>query len=220
MQQRQLRLGDVLDDYCPRERRITNHVVVAMVGDEVKQTRCSTCDADHQYKHAKVPRARRKVESPAALHLPPAAAPTRVVQEVAPLPAPMPPAVAVETVVPLPLAGEHVLPLTASAQTDEPPEVEGPVHRRLIRAALPRHDGQQSQARSTPDFTIRQPTGGRPNRFRPRQARGPQPFAGNRSGQTGGPIRGGTMGHGSPGGRPPAVGRPAKRHHSGRKGPK
>ena len=33
MQQRQPRLGDVLDDYCPRERRLTNHVVVAMIGD-------------------------------------------------------------------------------------------------------------------------------------------------------------------------------------------
>ena len=52
MQQRQLRLGDILDDYCPRERRLTNHVVVAMIGDDVKQTRCTTCDADHEYKHA------------------------------------------------------------------------------------------------------------------------------------------------------------------------
>ena len=60
MQQRQLRLGDILDDYCPRERRLTNHAVVAMVGDEVKQTRCTTCDAEHEYKHAKVPRQREK----------------------------------------------------------------------------------------------------------------------------------------------------------------
>src|SRR5438094_9515106 len=60
MQQRQLRLGDVLDDYCPRERRITNHVVVAMIEDQVKQTRCSTCDADHDYKNARVPAPRRK----------------------------------------------------------------------------------------------------------------------------------------------------------------
>ena len=67
MQQRQPRLGDVLDDYCPRERRVTNHVVVAMIGDAVKQTRCSTCDADHDYKQAKVPRVRRKTEAPAAL---------------------------------------------------------------------------------------------------------------------------------------------------------
>ena len=67
MQQRQPRLGDVLDDYCPRERRLTNHVVVAMIGDAVKQTRCTTCDADHDYKQAKVPRVRRKTEAPAAL---------------------------------------------------------------------------------------------------------------------------------------------------------
>ncbi len=60
MQQRRVRLGDVLDDYCPRERRITNHAVVAMIEDEVKQTRCTTCDAEHEYKHAKVPAPRRK----------------------------------------------------------------------------------------------------------------------------------------------------------------
>src|SRR5919204_2622463 len=68
MQQRQLRLGDILDDYCPRERRVTNHAVVAMVGPDVKQTRCTTCDAEHEDKHAKVPRQRRKPETPAALY--------------------------------------------------------------------------------------------------------------------------------------------------------
>src|SRR5437899_2415270 len=68
MQQRQLRLGDILDDYCPRERRVTNHAVVAMLGEDVKQTRCTTCDAEHEYKHAKVPRQRRKNETPAALY--------------------------------------------------------------------------------------------------------------------------------------------------------
>src|SRR6478609_6719518 len=59
MQQRQLRLGDILDDYCPRERRLTNHAVVAMIGDQVKQTRCTTCESEHEYKHARVPRQRR-----------------------------------------------------------------------------------------------------------------------------------------------------------------
>src|SRR5216684_1856464 len=68
MQQRQPRLGDILDDYCPRERRVTNHAVVAMLGNDVKQTRCTTCDAEHEYKHAKVPRQRRKNETPAALY--------------------------------------------------------------------------------------------------------------------------------------------------------
>src|ERR1044071_5771418 len=63
MQQRRLRLGDILDDYCPRERRITNHAVVAMIDDEVKQTRCTTCDADHEYKQARVPPPRRRKDA-------------------------------------------------------------------------------------------------------------------------------------------------------------
>ena len=79
MQQRQPRLGDILDDYCPRERRVTNHAVVAMIGADVKQTRCATCDTEHEYKHAKVPRQRRKGQSPAALYAQVAAnAPKRV----------------------------------------------------------------------------------------------------------------------------------------------
>src|SRR5205823_6723535 len=68
MQQRQLRLGDILDDNCTRERRLTNHAVVALVGPDVKQTRCTTCDTEHEYKHAKVPRHRKKSDAPSALY--------------------------------------------------------------------------------------------------------------------------------------------------------
>ena len=67
MEQRRLRLGDILDDYCPRERRVTNHAVVAMIEEDVKQTRCTTCDAEHAYKGGRAP-ARRKKETPAALY--------------------------------------------------------------------------------------------------------------------------------------------------------
>ena len=96
MQQRQLRLGDILDDYCTRERRLTNHAVVAMVGDDVKQTRCTTCDTEHEYKHAKVPRQRRKADSPAALYAqvsanaPKRVAPSQQAPEDAPTEAPPP----------------------------------------------------------------------------------------------------------------------------------
>src|SRR5262245_19424739 len=60
MEQRPLRLGDVVDDYCPRERRVTNPAIVAMVEDVIRQTRCTTCDAEHPYKGAREPRLRRK----------------------------------------------------------------------------------------------------------------------------------------------------------------
>ena len=66
MEQRQLRLGDVLDDYCPRDRRVTNHAVVALVGNDIKLTRCTTCDTEHPYKAARVP-SRRQTKLVAAL---------------------------------------------------------------------------------------------------------------------------------------------------------
>jgi hypothetical protein len=207
MQQRQLRLGDILDDYCPRERRLTNHAVVAMIDGDVKQTRCTTCDAEHEYKHARVPRQRRKADTPPALYAQVAAgAPKRVphdepdgtaqdfdepmIEPSEPPQEPAVPALAPEgeqrpAEASLEDAGEE------SADADEDPErEEGPVHRPLIRASLPRPDGQAPPARPAPDFTIRQP-GGRPNRFRPRHQRGGQPFPGNRSnGNFGGPQRG------------------------------
>src|SRR5215831_14657078 len=67
MEQRRLRLGDILDDYCPRERRVTNHAVVAMVEEDVKQTRCTTCDAEHVYKGGRPPR-RKKSETTGKLY--------------------------------------------------------------------------------------------------------------------------------------------------------
>jgi hypothetical protein len=68
MQTRRLRLGDVVDDYCPRERRLSNHVIVAMVDDAIKQTRCTTCDFEHPYKDGKLPARRKKKDATAALY--------------------------------------------------------------------------------------------------------------------------------------------------------
>ena len=44
---------------------------------------------------------------------------------------------------------------------------EGPVHRPLIRATLPRTEGQAPPSRPAPDFTIRQPGGPRPSHHAP-----------------------------------------------------
>jgi hypothetical protein len=45
------RLGDIIDDYCPRCRLLTNHSVMAIVGDEVKKVICRTCNHSHDFKH-------------------------------------------------------------------------------------------------------------------------------------------------------------------------
>src|SRR5438552_6130104 len=63
MEQRPLRAGDSVDDYCPRERRVTSHAIVAVVDDVIRQTRCLTCDAEHDFKAAKMPRPRKKTSA-------------------------------------------------------------------------------------------------------------------------------------------------------------
>jgi len=163
MQQRRVRLGDVLDDYCPRERRVTNHAVVAMIEDEVKQTRCTTCDAEHEYKHAKVPASRRKkpVAAAAATSVDSTELPILVAAEDAVddmvedapvlLPETIEAAKEPETV--------DVEPVDVEEPVAAGREDEWPVHRPLIRATLPRPEGQTPERKPT-DFTIRQ-TGGR-----------------------------------------------------------
>jgi hypothetical protein len=159
MEQRRVRLGDVLDDYCPRERRITNHAVVAMIEDQIRQTRCVTCDAEHVYKGARLPSRRKKKDTPGALYEQVLAtmpegdelagpAPLRVRQEAAPPPS-------AGTPVREPDANPAVAPAN---EADQSPPEEGPVHRPLIRATLPRPEGQ-TPARPAPDFTIRQSGG-------------------------------------------------------------
>src|SRR5215813_12384693 len=155
MQQRRLRLGDILDDYCPRERRVTNHAIVAMIDDEVKQTRCTTCDADHEYKQARVPAPRRKKDR---------VSPEMPVEErfedqkaadegSVPMPEELQAEViaSAESVFEGPTDAEQPADATAAGSEDD-----GPVHRRLIRATLPRPEGQ-SPDRKIPEFTIRQP---------------------------------------------------------------
>jgi hypothetical protein len=49
------RLGDVIDDYCVKCKRIMNHSVVSCVNDEPAKVRCRTCHGDHDYRHEIAP---------------------------------------------------------------------------------------------------------------------------------------------------------------------
>jgi len=178
MQDRRYRPGDVLDDYCPRERRITDHAIVAMIDDEIRRTRCGVCDAEHEYKEAKVPSPRRKTPPPALF--------TQVLEGItgptppapAEPPAPMVAASrAVEAAEPVesafaPDASEQrrdkpaesaFAPETNELRRDKPVEPaepaepaieEGGFRRSLIRATFPRPEGQAPPPRALPEFTI------------------------------------------------------------------
>lgn len=52
---RDYRLGDDIDDYCVRCKRIMNHSVVSVVNREPAKVRCRICHSDHDYRHEQAP---------------------------------------------------------------------------------------------------------------------------------------------------------------------
>ncbi|MFO7303004.1 MAG: hypothetical protein DIU54_011360 [Acidobacteriota bacterium] len=174
MEQRTLRLGDIVDDYCPRERRITNHAIVAIVEDAIRLTRCTTCEHEHEYRHAREPRRRRKSSTAALFNevlagmggtqlVPPdeasaddvpaaaAAAPAPVP---ATAPAPLPDATAES------INGEQPAePAVAANGETADRRVDDadlwPAHRTLIRATLPKLSNEPPP-RPIPEFTMHQ----------------------------------------------------------------
>lgn len=52
---REVRLGDVIDDFCVRCKRIMNHSVVSVMNAEPAKVRCRTCHSDHDYRHEQPP---------------------------------------------------------------------------------------------------------------------------------------------------------------------
>ena len=49
------RLGDIIDDYCVRCKRIMNHAVVSVLNREPAKVRCRTCHSDHDYRREQIP---------------------------------------------------------------------------------------------------------------------------------------------------------------------
>ena len=53
------RLGDVIDDYCPRCRLLLNHDVASLFEATVAKVTCRTCFNTHDYRNAQVPPKRK-----------------------------------------------------------------------------------------------------------------------------------------------------------------
>lgn len=152
MEQRPLRLGDLVDDYCPRERRLTNHAIVAIVGEEIRQTRCTTCESEHVYKGGKAP-IRKKKDTTAVLY-------DQVLANVTAgtVPSPPPPAPPAPPA-PAPVELQQASPALPAPAAPEPVAVvdEGwTLHRTLIRATLPRTADAAPTPRPIPEFTMHQ----------------------------------------------------------------
>lgn len=199
MEQRPLRAGDSVDDYCPRERRVTSHAIVAVVDNEIRQTRCLTCDAEHEFKAARVPKPRKK--SPAHYDQVLANAGGQLVTPEANGHAKSAAADANDEVV-----EESVNEQPVSEDISAEPTTNGEAedlwvgHRPLIRATLPRNGNEETPpARPIPEFTMHQRQGRGGHGFRHgwndrngsgrgfRQGKPGQGHGQNRGPQSGGP---------------------------------
>src|SRR5258706_877533 len=55
------RLGDVIDDFCVKCRRVTNHSIVSLMKGEAAKVRCRTCYSDHDYRHEQAPPSKKEL---------------------------------------------------------------------------------------------------------------------------------------------------------------
>jgi hypothetical protein len=63
MEERKVRLGDVVDDYCSRCRLLMNHGVMAVANNEILKVRCNTCMNEHPYRKGKGPKKKDPVKA-------------------------------------------------------------------------------------------------------------------------------------------------------------
>src|SRR5690348_11215985 len=52
---RDIRLGDDIDDFCVRCKRVMNHNVVSVLNGKPAKVRCRTCHSDHDFRNEQPP---------------------------------------------------------------------------------------------------------------------------------------------------------------------
>jgi hypothetical protein len=62
---RELRLGDIIDDFCVKCRRLTNHAIVSLMDNQAAKVRCRTCYGDHDYRHEQAPPSKKDLKKAA-----------------------------------------------------------------------------------------------------------------------------------------------------------
>jgi hypothetical protein len=61
----ELRLGDIIDDYCVKCRRVTNHAIVSLMDAKAAKVRCRTCYSDHDFRNEQAPPSKKDLKKAA-----------------------------------------------------------------------------------------------------------------------------------------------------------
>jgi hypothetical protein len=56
------RLGDDVDDFCIKCKRITNHAIVSLLNEEPAKVRCRTCYNDHDFRRCEIPPSKKDLK--------------------------------------------------------------------------------------------------------------------------------------------------------------
>jgi hypothetical protein len=78
-----LRLGDDIDDYCIKCKRVTNHSILAIVDGEPVKVRCRSCYNEGPYRRCVVPPSKRELQKAALMK--------QMLEQAPPPPDPAPP---------------------------------------------------------------------------------------------------------------------------------
>ncbi len=62
-----LRLGDDIDDYCIKCKRVTNHSILAIVDGEPVKVRCRSCYNEGPYRRCVAPPSKRELQKAALM---------------------------------------------------------------------------------------------------------------------------------------------------------
>jgi hypothetical protein len=60
-----IRLGDDIDDFCIKCKRLTNHVIIALVDGEPAKVRCRTCYNEGPYRKGEAPPSKKDLKKAA-----------------------------------------------------------------------------------------------------------------------------------------------------------
>jgi DNA-directed RNA polymerase subunit M/transcription elongation factor TFIIS len=61
------RLGDDIDDFCIKCKRISNHLIVSLMDGAAAKVRCRSCYSEHDFRHEQVPPSKKELKKQALL---------------------------------------------------------------------------------------------------------------------------------------------------------
>ncbi len=61
----ELRLGDDIDDFCIKCKRITNHVICSLMDGKAAKVRCRSCYSEHDYRNEQAPPTKKELKKAA-----------------------------------------------------------------------------------------------------------------------------------------------------------